>query len=272
MKPTFLAALWLVGTISGTVAGRVFVPQATNRQETARHQAEELWEQAIAAKGGRERLHKVRNMLISSHTEYRRGLFGLRRGRTRTEQLYVFPNKYWYWDDLRPGVLGLAVSMYNGDTEASWLTYPDDRRSPRKLSLDVTQEMSVLIRAQLFDLMETKWVRPKPIKVRTAQLGGKRVDVVQAVIDEYLVDFYLDRETHLPLKVTRFGESPMGPNTELSSALLSEYADVDGIQMPHKIEDIPQRYRFNVDYDEALFEVPPTVEAGPEAWRPKKKH
>jgi hypothetical protein len=64
----------------------------------------------------------------------------------------------------------------------------------------------------------------------------------------------------------------MGPNTELSSALLSEYADVDGIQMPHKIEDIPQRYRFNVDYDEALFEVPPTVEAGPEAWRPKKKH
>lgn len=42
-----------------------------NPQEEARH----LWEQAIAAKGGRERLRAVRNKVASTHGEYMTRLF-----------------------------------------------------------------------------------------------------------------------------------------------------------------------------------------------------
>ena len=54
-----------------------------------------------------------------------------------------------------------------------------------------------------------------------------------------------------------------------------DYRDVGGIQMPSKERMNPKypmypiAFQFNVEYDPEIFERPPSVEAGPDAWRPK---
>ena len=49
-------------------------------------EAQRLWELAIAAKGGRERLYSERNILISTT-----------RSNYQTVELRVFPDKFWRW-------------------------------------------------------------------------------------------------------------------------------------------------------------------------------
>src|SRR2546421_11960444 len=57
-----------------------------------------LWEKAIEAKGGRNRLSAVRNLLVAF--------------KDKTEvALYVFPDKAWDWSDNRPTPLGVWVGM-----------------------------------------------------------------------------------------------------------------------------------------------------------------
>src|SRR5258705_4079770 len=67
-----------------------------------RKEAERIWELAIQAKGGRERLYSVNNMVISS--------FGKN---IRLEDFFIFPDRSWSWVDQRPSVFGLNMSMQN---------------------------------------------------------------------------------------------------------------------------------------------------------------
>ena len=74
-------------------------------------EAERIWEQAIEAKGGRERLYAVRNAVVSS-----KGIYRTSRGKDnkiRQEEFYVFPDMFWAWSDYRPDVFGLRVEMVN---------------------------------------------------------------------------------------------------------------------------------------------------------------
>ena len=52
-----------------------------------------------------------------------------------------------------------------------------------------------------------------------------------------------------------------------------DYVDVGGLMMPSKVSYgggfSPYSYVVNPEYDARLFERPPTVEAGPDAWRPR---
>lgn len=52
----------------------------------------ELWEQAISAKGGRELLHSVHNLAVSSEAAYLTKT--RKRNQVRREYLFVLPNKY----------------------------------------------------------------------------------------------------------------------------------------------------------------------------------
>ena len=79
----------------------LFPVAATEAQEA--EQAKILWEQAIAAKGGREQLHQVTNLVVSYRETVRNFLdFAVHRG--DVERLYVFPNKSWSWVPTAPGV------------------------------------------------------------------------------------------------------------------------------------------------------------------------
>jgi hypothetical protein len=221
--------------------------QRTPAQDSSRREAERLWEQAIAAKGGRARLYAVRNMVVSW------------RGNKHVD-FYVFPNKLWRWMDDRPSPIGLAVEMHNLERNLAYLTYPDDPESPRRI--DTERGRGALRNAQIYYLLETQWMKPVPVGVTSGRVEWRAVDVVQTVVDGTRVDFYLDRESHLPLKIS-FGTYYV---------TFSDYREVDDIQMPRRVSYmgsgwILTNYQLNVAYDEAIFERPPSIEAGPEAWR-----
>lgn len=75
-------------------------------------QANELWEQAIAAKGGREQLCQVSSLLMS-YQETVRNFLGIVVHRGIVERLYVFPGKSWGWDDGLPPPFRLTVGWLN---------------------------------------------------------------------------------------------------------------------------------------------------------------
>ena len=130
--------------------------------------------------------------------------------------------------------------------------------------------------AQLRYFMETCWVKPIPINAHEEKLDGKTVDIVQTIVkgyptkdgtDEQRVGFALDRKTHLPIKIIYYR---VVQGTEHSGGLpLSDYVDVDGIQMPSKTLDLKSSFQINVDYDEQIFVREPSVEGGIKQWEKK---
>src|SRR5689334_13534117 len=119
-------------------------------------EAERVWEQAMVAKGGRARLYAVRNMVIST----RKDAVGLvEKHPVRREELLVFPNKYWFWDDYRPDVFGLRVSMYNYDTRMFYVV-SDGEPYHTAEPIKGKEKNNALRNDQLSFLLETKLLKP----------------------------------------------------------------------------------------------------------------
>jgi hypothetical protein len=242
-------------------------------------EAVRLWEQAVAAKGGREHLHSVRNMVISSRGEYMTSSF--KKNKIRTEELLVFPNKYWSWDDLRPDVFGLTVEMYNYDTNMKYIISDGEPHHPPE-PIKERQRNKSLRNAQLSFLLETKWMKPTLVKANTGRVGLRPVDIVQTTVEGERVDFAFDRKTHLPVRVSYY--DVVRGKTYIMALALSDYIEISGIKVPQtsKVDEgdkykygegvkYKASYQFNVEYDPEIFVKPPPLEAGPEAWRRKNK-
>jgi hypothetical protein len=183
--------------------------------------------------------------------------------------------------------------MYNLESGKGYLTYPDDPASPRRIGAERRGVGFMEWSAQLLYFMETEWVKPVPLRAEEERLGGKPVDTVyvKAGEEEFhlsRVAFALDRTTHLPIvlrtyrwidrMVLRNGRMvPSGEKVEAVSIYwLKDYHEVNGIMLPGKIsvEDNHSweewEYQVNPDYDERLFQQPPAIEDGPEAWKKVK--
>jgi hypothetical protein len=132
--------------------------------------------------------------------------------------------------------------------------------------------------------METKWLKPKVMGLDEATLGKRKLDVVHTLLkddvegflpEDLYIDFWIDRETHLPVKVS-YSRMKYGEKGSWNEITLSGYVDVNGIKVPlnETIEGVTDRIsvQLNVDYDQELFSKPPSIAAGPEAWRVKKRH
>ena len=89
----FTAFLTLVVVMRADVPASQTKPIAS---DSSREEAERLWEQAIAAKGWRERLYSISNLQLSVRD---RQWWGFRRVPYDIEALYVFPGKLWAWSD-----------------------------------------------------------------------------------------------------------------------------------------------------------------------------
>ena len=224
------------------------------RHSTSKSQnwAEELWERAIAAKGGHERLQQVQTLAVFSHSN--RGKFSRASGKAYSVTFCRLPGEWWNWSDLRPSPLGGRAIVYRAD----W--GPNSR--------------FFLMRDQLHYLMETKWLRPVPVSARKEVLDGIRVDVVRTELqDGYDAEFFLDPQTHLPREV-RFGKHEEKRLPPWNGLALSDYAPCQGIQMARTerafdLSPVPLSYEMNPEYDPAVFDRPARFEDGPEAWRPK---
>jgi len=263
MRAVLVVALLLAGNILPTGVRATKMPSASLVQAN-RNEAEHLWELAIAAKGGRERLYAVSNLQISIREKV---WYKLRRVPYIEEDLYVFPSKYWEWNDQRKSIFGFSIRVYNQDRDID-LWYTDHGRGGEVgRPVDLVHgkaDLITLYDIQLRYLMETKWVRPIPLSVERAKLGGHSVDIVQTVVkgyptkdgkDEKTIAFALDRQTHLPLQV--------------DTVPLADYTQVGGIEIPSKVYGLRSQCKINVDYNEQIFLGEPNVEGGIEQWKKK---
>jgi hypothetical protein len=243
-------------------------PTGKNRRVEAR----QIWEQAISAKGGRERLYAVRNMVVSSSGKYsHRGT----KYPIRQEELIVFPDKYWFWNDLRPDVFGLTVEMYNYETNMHYITSPDNPQSQPKPIIGVKRSAGELfLYTQLLYLLETNWLKPTLVEATAERIEHRSTNVIQTRVLDRRVDFAFDSESHL---LTQVRISRRRDNKEVLDDVidLSDYIEADGIKVPQTIryDDgmvYKKAFQFNVEYDPEIFLKPSPIEAGPEAWRRKK--
>jgi hypothetical protein len=226
--------------------------------------AEELWEKAVAAKGGREQLQKVESLLIWYRATWRNFL-GIVEHRGDVETLYAFPDKMWSWDDGLPPPFGLTVRWVDVSRNRHCTLYKGAAAPVCGAASNVRSPGDEgLVRAQYLYLLETRWVKPTPVGVSEGHVGLKSVDVLRTRFREMRIDYFLDRKTHLPARVTVFFEKS---GRVLESLDFSEYAAVGGVLMPGKQERGHINFQINPPYDESVFTRPPTLEAGPHAWR-----
>jgi len=276
--------------------------RANLADDESRQEAERLWEQAIAAKGGRERLYAIRNFVVSSKSRFR---FSPRPdvavGITE-ESLYVLPGKWWNFFDYRPGKMGYGINVLDFDRDIRWHAGPGEKVPlPPRPDIDkaVFEDFKYRFRqAQFVYLLETKWAKPILVGARTDSIGLNKYDVVETVIAEremrrivreeltkrlqvkviddereVRADFYLDRKTHLPVRIAIDGKAARGSGKgEMDYVCgLDDYVDIGGIQMPQRVNCLDQdnqtSYQFNVDYKTSIFEHPPTPDVKADAWR-----
>jgi hypothetical protein len=260
-----------VGLSRRSSAAHLFALTTSKAQDKPQAEARRIWEEAIVAKGGRERLYSVRNVLISSHQGYvtHKG----KGNQVHREALYALPNKYWFYDDYGSDVFGIGMHMYNFDTGVQYVGAPGDPET-RLEPINKTTERTKLDSGQITLLLETEWLRPIPVRAKTERIGLKKVDVVETSIKGARVDFAFDQKTHLPIQV-RFYDV-VNNKTYIDVQRFSDYVEVNGIKVPQiiKLDDgtvDKSVIKFNVAYDEEIFIKPPTT-ANPEAWRPKTKN
>lgn len=237
-------------------------------------EAERLWEQIVEAKGGRTKLHGVTNLLLTK---------GSKPPNVEID-LYVYPNRYWTWSK------GKIVYDYNESSMANL-----DRGiflfDPQPINADKVQPVeggsnykeTWLLDACIF-FLENKWLKPMPIRVRRETVGKQKMDVIEtrfphsATLSDVTLSYYVEPED---LEVRGIAYYSSKYNQILRFYAFDDYSEVDGIRVPKgftvipkvefpkKSRMLPLTFQFNVDYDKELFNRPPSVAAGPDAWKPK---
>ena len=222
-----------------------------------------LWEQAITAKGGRVQLHAVRTLAMS-YDETVRNFLGIVVHRGHVERLYVFPDKSWEWDDGLPPPFRLTVRSLDIQHDMRCYLYEGATAPTCNRAADSHSELDEgITQIQYLYLMETKWVKPIPFDASVESIGFKKVDVVHTRFKDKRVSYWLDRKTHLPLRVALFAGTNDKPRLTID---LSDYANIAGIQMPQKQERARITFQINPEYDIQIFRHL-SVPAGPKAWR-----
>jgi len=162
--------------------------------------------------------------------------------------------------------------MYNYDANLHYIATPDDPNAPSESIIGTAKNPS-LTNAQLFYLLESRWIKPVPLRASEGRVGPRSVDIVETEVNGQRVDFAFDRESHLPIRISEFRNGEMRP---FYVQYLSDYAEINGIKIPLQLSDNEadradrMTIQINVDYDESVFVKPPPISAGPEAWRAKR--
>ncbi len=88
-----------------------------------------VWEQAIAAKGGRDRLHAIRSFAVRERYRLGRKVRGIVGG--KIDQIVCEPpDNWWEFLDYRPGEMGYSVRVVNVRTGAGWASHSGSPARP----------------------------------------------------------------------------------------------------------------------------------------------
>jgi len=233
-------------------------------QDAAR--ARELWERAIIAKGGREQLYKVKTLHIW-YTETTRNVFGVVVHRGLVNSIYDFPNRVWSWDDGLPSPFHLSVGWLDIEQNKRCILYQGAADPVCGPVIHTTFPAEGITQVQYLYLMESRWVKPEPIGVSAGRVGGKKVEILQTRIQDKVINYSLDRNTNLPVRIEVFYK---GSTRATLTVDLSDYAPVDGIQMPTKRKSAKLNFEINPSYNVSLFKALPSIAAGPDVWKPTR--
>jgi len=240
--------------------------------------AERLWEQMIKVRGGREKLHSISNMVLTKGNK----------ADDIQMQFYVYPDKYWGWG--KGSIAGhnwIDVTMAN--LERGWFfsagrTGLTTEKRGLNAETGATFLESYLAESCAF-LLETRWLRPTPVRVSRKTVGKEQFDVIETrfpslkVLKDWRKDFYVEPESLVVRAVASYSEK----GNMYAYYSFDRYKNTNGIETPIRfaasiIETVPKastfiplRFDFNIDYDPGLFERIPSEEAGPDAWKPKSR-
>ena len=231
--------------------------------------AEALWARALAAKGGAERLHAIRNFVISESAPLKVTRFA-----AQENDVIVCepPGKWWEFLDYRPGLLGFSTQVLDLEKRLHLYSEGGDSRSGSFRPADLDGALSRMTYLQLVYFMETAVVRPRIGKAEVI----KGFDVVHSEVGDHAVSFYLDRRTHLPAHVevirTFAIEGVAPPKNQLRRwYTLEKYVEISGLRVPTRVglggDFANATVDVNVDLDPALFDTPPDGVTNGDAWR-----
>ena len=278
----------LIATL--VLAASTHAQNPSTNADAGRERAAALWEEAIRAKGGRERLRGVENFLITSTVDVR-----AKRGSaiTKTERLYVAPGRAWIFKYTEDYDVSVEATVINPLRALCAVTLSPAGRSGSVPPLSYcmpTTPTEYLAQDPAIYLMETSWLSPVPVRARTEGRGDKQVDVIETEVRGLRLDFYLHRKTRLPFKVVtdQFYGEPMFTDKMGLTVYLEKYEAVDGIQMPRRVTREPSviestvevfrrdtesaRYSFNVSFDEKIFEGPAPKNVKRDDWKVRKSN
>lgn len=252
-------------------------PAPANEEEVA---ATALWERMIEAKGGRDRLHGVETLVetIRQHLAFRPSP-KFKNGDELYVQAMAFPDRIWRWQDARPTVFGMSIWVTNVSTGFQYLVYPGN--DVRK-SASLRGEANGLQDAQITIFNETRWVRPKPVRIRTDKEIPRSMTVLETEWDGCRWDFWIQEKDHLPARILKYEPASWDSNHIIVSYYdFADYRSVDGIQIPHKtsvryVESKPVSFTsatfiLNPRLREDLFSTIPRSEDPADAWKPRDK-
>lgn len=278
-----LLALILYGHSSPKGSQPTMIKQSEELQR-----ANVLWEKAISAKGGREKLQSVQSLVVSSNSKFLQAPKDI--PGHHIEALYVVPDKLWEWIDSRPGAFGLNIFVSDFGRGVAW-ELSDKWSSARPLrtkpdlnlgssSYDPNADSKYrsnkerFLEDQFIYLMETKFLKPTLVRSRGAKIGARKVDMIEGFLERERIEVYLDSNSHLPVRIVFITKLESGRDY-VEVVGLGDYVEVRGIQMPQRVsrgsdENNKTAYQINVDYNPAIFEHPPTIDMGPAAWKTVK--
>lgn len=226
------------------------------------------WELAVAAKGGHAALRAVKSVVRKSTSV--RSVGG---HHNYSEKLIVPPFRLWAWHDVY-----LAKRFHTDvdviDLERNYARVAMEGIVVKTQTAPSSGDVEDLRDLLMCTLLDVPSVTPTLIR---ASIDGRDIKL-DATLDEQMYTFYLDRRTHLPSKVVSRIETRYGFASDTYE--LSDYALVDGIQLPRSVHTQMNEsgffkdrveYEINVAYDERVFSEPPSLAAGPQAWRLVRK-
>ena len=217
--------------------------------------AKRLWDMAVIAQGGRDKLFAITNEVVRYSAS--------KNGQPFSESLYVFPDKWWNFEDSGTQMFGRTMRMEDYQTRQNYILRKNQKNAElfpivsERLDQSLDANGHVRWMPPSTFLLETKWWTPEIRSAGSAKMEGRTVDVVNVLVNGLDIDFFFDRDTHLCIR------RKVGSTYSQEATDLSEYANVDGIMVPtritYKADGVVKyaSYKFNVRYDERVFEKPP---------------
>jgi hypothetical protein len=200
--------------------------------DSDRREAQALWEQMIAAKGGRDKLNSVRSIEQTGHRKLYKlpGRWWVKKtSETQLVRVFVVPDRMWQWADEGATVLGLHLNVCNLSRDLEYFT---GRGEP------VIKHGAVcggqLWEAQLVYLNESADVHPEPVRLMQRKELPRNMDAIETKVNIYgyfRIGFYLDKHTHLPVRIVVWQHLRNFPDAQTSYEL-GDYQEIDGVMIP----------------------------------------